>query len=427
MKTQICFEYNNSKYYSFNGSAFIADKHPNTNAIPHAELVTSNSFSNSFKKVNNGRSWQQTPIVQNAEVKTFGGYFLVRGTITIDSIEYTVELVENGLTVTAVNAESTVVEEPEANAEEPAVETKVEEPVVDKVEEPVVTKVEEPVVKSKVEEPTVDTKTVEPVVEPEVKVDEPVAEVKEEPLPSTPKPVQTVKGFSSPERKVKRGFCCNGEFVSDSTLTLGKTVKKKSGLVIGESSIPQAPRSVRRFENTVDTTEVEEERKAAVEAQRREEEAMKVLQDSWSKLLPVHERYQASFKPTPVEHEPLPQVTVPAEPPTDELRIKEARNKAKEAVRETLTPEINRIIGDIPTDLLGPIQEFTSFEIDKARLEEEGDIYCINKRWCKRGKWFCIDVVPNAARYFYNSRLGVSIEIPVNILKAWNEALSYNG
>ena len=418
MNTQICFDFEGTRYYTFEGNSFIANKFPNTNAIPQADLVTSNSISNSFKKVNGNKMWQATPLVQGPIIAKLGTYFIVKGTIEFEGKTVGVELNENSLTLIVdedveVVEESTVESEPEA-VEETAVAT--EEPVEEIVEpepEPVPEQEPEPVT-----EPVADNANLQ--------LSKPV--------------VNRAQGFKTPPRaNPKVGFYLgNGveNRVSGVTL-LGTAPARKAGMVFGERVVTRSVPPVQRLENA----RLEAERKKAMDAQRQleEDEAQQRLQESWARPLPPKDKYAALSQPTPVVHEvdepyvPLMQTTetkatpVVETPDVDVAATTDARAEAKEAVRKKLSPEINKIIGDIPTDMLDNIPEFTMNEVDVSKLEQEGDIYCINKRWCKRGKWFCIDVIPNTARYFYNSRLGVSMEIPINVLKEWLAALNING
>ena len=95
----------------------------------------------------------------------------------------------------------------------------------------------------------------------------------------------------------------------------------------------------------------------------------------------------------------------------------------KEAFIADLPHEIGKVIGDIPTSIIGNITEFTMKDVDLMALANKGEMYCIEKHWVRSGKWYCIDVVNRKARHFYNKSLGVSIEIPVSILKQWRQII----
>lgn len=115
--------------------------------------------------------------------------------------------------------------------------------------------------------------------------------------------------------------------------------------------------------------------------------------------------------------------TIP-DPIAEEKASPVERKALKESLRANYPQEINAVIGDIPHAILGALSEFTMHDVDTERLNEQKDIYCIDNRWHKCGKWFCIDVVNKSARYFFNSKLGVSVEIPIKICKEWLEAVS---
>lgn len=102
----------------------------------------------------------------------------------------------------------------------------------------------------------------------------------------------------------------------------------------------------------------------------------------------------------------------------------EEKKKAKQEFRASLPESINAVIGDLPLSILNPIPEYTMYDIDTKALEKSGDLFCIDNRWHKCGKWFCIDVVNNKSRYFWNSRKNVSIEIPIQYLREWAAIIS---
>lgn len=156
-----------------------------------------------------------------------------------------------------------------------------------------------------------------------------------------------------------------------------------------------------------------------------EPSADEILMQKWKDKHPVDakakpEEMKAEAPATPVDMLEASVEETPVEAVADEAVPKQ---KKKEAVRAKLSKEVNEIIGDIPVDCLGPIMEFTSHEVDTHKLDEQGDMFCIDNRWHKQGNWYCIDVVPTASRYFYNAKRSVSMEIPINICKEWLEAI----
>lgn len=109
-------------------------------------------------------------------------------------------------------------------------------------------------------------------------------------------------------------------------------------------------------------------------------------------------------------------ILVEPEPIVDEhARLEQDKANFK----ESLSADVRRVIDEIPLSIVGPIAEFTTNPVNVRRLTNESDAYCIDNRWHKAGKWYCIDVVNETARYFFNSKLNVSIQIPHAILKGW--------
>ena len=132
--------------------------------------------------------------------------------------------------------------------------------------------------------------------------------------------------------------------------------------------------------------------------------------------------YERQYEPVDELEASIPkqESVVTAEPVMSEA---DAKKKRKEELRASMSPAVASVIGNIPLECLCSISEFTSRPVDKAALDRDGDMFCIDNRWHRQGKWFCIDVVSNGSRYFFNSRLNVSIEIPVADCKAWYEAV----
>ena len=120
-------------------------------------------------------------------------------------------------------------------------------------------------------------------------------------------------------------------------------------------------------------------------------------------------------KPAISKEEKLPVEDVVMEPINDS----EQRELDKRCFLESVSADVARVIEQIPLHIVGPIAEFTTNPVNVRRLTNESDAYCIDNRWHKAGKWYCIDVVNDTARYFFNSKLNVSIQIPQAILKEW--------
>ena len=124
-----------------------------------------------------------------------------------------------------------------------------------------------------------------------------------------------------------------------------------------------------------------------------------------------------------VQVKAVPESLVEEDEKAVKVDLSKDREAAKQEARAKFSPEVNAVIGDIPIEMLGLIEEFTSNPVDTVSLSNMGDLFCIDSRWHKQGRWFCIDVIPNSSRYFYNSRKGVSIEIKIADLKEWKSAI----
>lgn len=130
-------------------------------------------------------------------------------------------------------------------------------------------------------------------------------------------------------------------------------------------------------------------------------------------------RKSNGLEPAQQSVNPLPIVQ---EDKTEEDTDKD-RDAKKRELRAKFSPEVNKVIGDIPHEMLGTIDEFTTNPVDVEELNSKGTFFCIDHRWHKTGNWFCIDVIPDKARYFFNPRLEVSMQIALTDLRAWSEVL----
>ena len=213
--------------------------------------------------------------------------------------------------------------------------------------------------------------------------------------------------------------------VSDSEMPMGHKELNKAGISFGQRVVTRTP-AHKALRNEALRQQVIQSR---AEKETVDEDDVQRLQKAWSQPMQPKQRYD-SMQPVPTEFKPeLSPTPEPIEISPDEGVVKDdtsklTREEAKALVRKDLPDDINKVIGDIPIELLGSISEFTMDTINVVELLNGKDIYCIDRRWHKQGKWFCIDVVANCSRYFYNSRLNVNIEIPVKVLKEWKEALS---
>lgn len=105
--------------------------------------------------------------------------------------------------------------------------------------------------------------------------------------------------------------------------------------------------------------------------------------------------------------------------PVPETEDEMEKESLRQEYLKTLDPDIASVVSQLPLSITGSIVEFTTNCVDESKLSMNADAYCIDNRWHKAGKWYCIDVVPSMSRYFFNSRLGISKEISQEVLRKW--------
>lgn len=160
------------------------------------------------------------------------------------------------------------------------------------------------------------------------------------------------------------------------------------------------------------------------------------LQQAWQSVPPIGERTVVQHPDKSVEEvaaayrekhgvvlEKKPEAPQPLVPPESEPESEAVvkRDELEVQVRQTLSKEVNDVIGSIPLDLLDKIEEFTLMPVDVDAVRKGGTLYCIDHRWHKSGNWYCLDVVPNTSRFFYNSNQNIAIEISLKDLKEWSK------
>lgn len=449
MNTQIAIIYENVKYFTFYGSEYLQSKFPNTNVIAMGDIVANTSYAFDLNKHSGGTKWQQIPVLEDAKVTRVGSYLQGTGTITVKGVTYDVELTPNKLLVTEQGASASiesVQEEPTPVVEQ--VEEKVEEP---KAEEPTPTPVEEPVVEEpvveEVKEPVIEEK---PLSKPVLRIDVP-AEVLAKAQPAVA-PVLNVPTTQPVKPAPTMGVLSGSRWGSNKGtrpklgLSIG-TSATHSGLVFhGDMPTPNVSEGFRnrRLKNITATgrpneyssgrrlfnkqlqqpmqmpmqpvvPEPPKPTAAEIEAQKEKE-----LMDAWHKAQ-FHERVAKFEQPVP-ETVSEEVVEVKALTPSTPTEV-DSRKAAKEALRSELPAEVNAVIGKIPLELLKSIPEFTANPVDVQQLNSLGDVFCIDNRWHRQGKWFCVDVVCTKSRYFFNSKLGVSIDIPIDICRKWLDVI----
>ena len=461
MKRQISFMHDGVKLFSVHGSSYFQNDFPDTNVVNQQTLFSKASYQQEFVMINNGKNFKAALFVENPTVLRTGNFYDVTGTVNIDGEDYDVHLTREDLTFAKIVKEVEPMPDIEPVEEEDIVEEIIEiEPVQEQESENVPEHEPMPDI-----EPVEEAELIEEIVEFEQEPEpaaapdpEPVVVTEPKPVVVTePKPapkVERAKAITLPtgrttgpglsigsnkqkalppsmsESKIhthriefkekdipKRGITFGQrQSNSEESLPMGIQESSRAGISFGKREVPRS--NAKRIIRNENLRQQAIQAQAAKEAE--EELNTERLQKAWNKPMSLKQKYESIAAPEPVAFEE----PVVEEPVNTFEPIKTPREEAKLQVRKDLPEDINKVIGDIPIDLLGSIAEFTMNPINTVELINGKDMYCIDRRWHKQGKWFCIDVVSNSSRHFFNSRLGVNIEIPVNTLKAWKEALS---
>lgn len=389
-----------------------------------------------IKKYNNGKDATHVVEASESSVVIDSGYLVGTGTVEFDGTVYKFSIHSDSVDWFYEDG-TPVPNEPEP---EPAKEDFMNAPESEPaVVEPKPLVEPEPVVKEP--EPLVEP---EPVVEAEPEP-EPVVEPKPlvEPEPELVAPVQDF--MNAPEEATEE---VHGNVFKRVGLTLGRPIGEPTNLVLGPTggvrgigaiiggAMPrpnvtddfrsrQLRRSYGRPQQIIETKPRYEQfakpAPAKVEPVSEEDQLMQ----RWREKSIKANRYEQSQAPTAptaptdaLEEAVQEQTTV--ETPEDDI---DERAQRKAAARADMPEAVAKIIGDIPIDCLATISEFTNREVDEAKLKKEKDMYCVDNRWHRQGSWFCIDVVSHAARYFYNSKRDIAIEISIKDCRAWYNAI----
>lgn len=326
------------------------------------------------------------PLLQDPYIVEENGQLVGDGHITEDGVEVKVHFDSTGVTFTY----------PDGNVR----------PYPPKEDESTLAPIPEPTEEAFAPEPEPE---VTPIPAPEVVIEEPVpAPVVEEP---TPAPVVEEPTPVVNRRCIKRGVQFGQGSVVQG-ITQVSRVHKAVGFQVDKTVPQRQQRPTQR--PTVQQDVLERQVFSHKEEVRRE-----TIPQPSPEYAEATARYEESIMhPTFLQSAPVQQET--PEIPVDDSAEREA---AKKAFREKLPMEVQQIIGDIPFNMLGSISEFTMSGIDRDALLAQGDAYCIDHRWHKAGKWFCVDVVNERARYFFNSRRDVSIQIDLATLKEWQQLI----
>lgn len=467
MFREISFIHEGAQYFTVTGSQYLMSA-LSTNAATSVTINSKASYQSEMRKLNNGSSRfaLEIPMVENAEVTTKDGFFYLKGVVKTDGKEYKVELTKDELKIEGDKAEAPA---PKKEQAAPA-------PAQKKEETPA------PAPEPKKEE----TKPAQEPAPVEEKKEDPAPKTAEEKKAfvmgeaSQPPEARPPKQVSKPKEKA-RGFVLGEKRATDVSqqLVLGEANQVEGCVFRGRAQVPGKPRG--RYNNgmrhprgtqLVDQSYTEHTQPA----RRRVEEPAPEPQPEYRPMFPQKpvtrqepvEPYVPEARPIPEdldtsnlydrplsERESAPTSpfmsaeelakeyraanginigvsvhnTTPAplgataEEENAQPKSRKDRAEEKRRVRAMLSEEVSAIIGDIPHEMLGSIEEFTTDVVDSATLNKQGNLFCIDHRWHKNGNWFCIDVVPNAARYFYNNTRDVSMEISLKDLRAWQQAI----
>lgn len=384
-----------------------------------------------IKKYNNGKAATYIVEASESSVVIDSGYLVGTGSVEFDGTVYKFSIHSDSVDWFYEDG-TPVPDEPE-----PAKEDFMNAP-----EEPAPVPEPKPLVEP---EPVPEPESVpepEPLVEPEPVVEE-ETELEPEPEPET-EPVTPVQDFmNAPEEATEE---VHGKVFKRVGITLGRPIGEPTNIVLGPvggvqrfgarigGSMP-APnvtddyrsRQLRRsYGRPQQVIEPRVRTQAKVEPMPVSEEDQ--LMQRWREKSIKANRYEQSQAPTaptaPTDAlEEAVQEQTPAETPAPKEEDVDERAQRKAAARADMPEEVAKIIGDIPIDCLATISEFTNREVDEAKLKKEKDMYCVDNRWHRQGSWFCIDVVSHAARYFYNSKRDIAIEISIKDCRAWYNAI----
>ena len=449
--------YEGRKIVCYAGVARLIELYPGGNFMEMVEARQPRQTQD-MKRHNDKKGPFDAPLAEldPSTIQIDGSYIVGKGTVEIDGIHYEITINPTSVDWVALDAPEPTQEDvpdniiTETPVNEVAAETPVPVPVPEPEPEPV------PVPEPEPEPEPVPEPVHEPVPAPapdfmQPPVPEPVHEEVPTYVHSTPvsegfmnKPVEDkpVENFSEPTDKRKFtgvGMTIGSLKGTPSNLVLGHTRRNVSGITLNgnmpEPNTTEDYRS-RALKRPFNRTFMQDEAQSRAPWRPRpirqqepvlseEEQLMAKWQEKKNAQLNRFEQpvsYERQYEPVDELEASIPkqESVVTAEPVMSEA---DAKKKRKEELRASMSPAVASVIGNIPLECLCSISEFTSRPVDRAALDRDGDMFCIDNRWHRQGKWFCIDVVPNASRYFFNSRLNVSIEIPVADCKAWYEAV----
>lgn len=437
MNRQISFVFENTLYCTcYGASDFLQSK------CDFKNVLNSNAFSSGgtvqeFKKVANGINRPaMLPSLQDCKIEKDVVNHIMKGSgkVNIDGTTYDATFDDKALIIKGL--EDTVPKAEEVTKkEEPVTEEVVVEVEEVKEEEVVAEPIKEEVTEEPVEEVTEDSvveETTSEVTKTESVDDEPFMN---EPIEPRVRKIGVSFGNRSAESTVPKPL------YSESTIRPMPGISFGAGLPV-PSYVLNNPRAVASFRERsvtgrpaptprVNDLAIKCNKVGKVVAQA-QPEVIEAEEQCENKALSVKEKednlmntWRETAAPDITKKwdkqlsEPVKQESVPEDVPTKSNEQIEEITNAKKAFREKVDSAIANVIGDIPLTILEPIAEFTLNAVDIDALNSKGDGYCIDNRWHKCGKWYCIDVVNAGARYFYNSKLDVSIQIELKCCNEW--------
>lgn len=422
------------------------------NAMPWAMLHKGNVPAAPNLETQSGKSFTLVPMATAESFEESDGYYLIKGTDNGKMVELTRDsLIVDGAVICGNSESSYPVEQEEAPEVETETEPQTEEPKDETAEHESQTQQPE-------NEPKQQKGETEPESASEQQSEETVAETKE---PENESEVEEMPKASFPDEYMKLpedepktpeinqdlhkdfvGFSCGSPMNSMTEVTVLGAPRVDTSLQIGVelhvseytpahirrrnfqmATQPAQPKTRYPWQRVEEIPEAEQIKPEMPHVESGtptvvEEPASVAVEKAWTAPKPepgLENQWKQAEELAPS----LMEETKSIAPEAPVTAAPDVNKELKEAFRSTLTPEVNHVIGDIPHTILGNIEAWSSNDVDLKVLEEEGDIYCINRRWQKCGKWYCIDLINKYTRYFYNSKLGVSIEIPVSTCKEW--------
>lgn len=367
----------------------------NSNVADTRKIQGSSGLNKAFKN-EFGQQLRDVPTVAISEINVVDGKYTVSGTAVIDGVDKVVTILPDCIKVEGEDpVEETTEHAPEPEVEVPTVVTgeQIEESKTVDVQEDVVVPPKIPITESVEEESnTQGTNSRDLLLAASTSVGVTIGTTISDGITSlcTPSEIVICSGSNN-----KAGVYFGEMYEKRQPQFSHPTVKQKV----------QDAKVIKKEESDEQVPEVPEEEK---------------LMNAWRATSEpdTTEKWQP---PTISEEEIERHIETAEKQKTEETEDSKA---LKEKLRATFSEEVNAVIGDIPHSILGSITEFTTNPIDADTLKERGHLYCIDNRWHKCGNWYCIDVVNDMSRFFYNSKNNIAIEIPIGNCRDWLAAVS---